>query len=123
MKTFIPVSSITDNEDDVFIFSRIVKNPEPAEYYLKKNQKYYAIFILYKCVEKLSITIVCNILNDMFSIKLIILRSELNDATFRICMDATFFGMSHLKNFLLINATYRSKISSDQKRLFFAVSP
>ena len=33
LKTFIPVSSITDNEDDVFIFSRIVKNPEPAEYY------------------------------------------------------------------------------------------
>ena len=57
----------------------------------------------------------------MFGIKLINLRSELNVATFWIFMDATFFGMSRFKNFLLIDATDRSKISSDQKRLFFAV--
>ena len=38
-------------------------------------------------------------------------------------MDATFFSISRfLYNFLLIDATDRSKISSDQKRLFFAVS-
>ena len=36
-------------------------------------------------------------------------------------MDATSFGMSCFNNFLLIDATDRSKISSDQKRLFFAV--
>ena len=33
-------------------------------------------------------------LNDLFGIKLIILQSQLNVATFRICMDATFFSMS-----------------------------
>ena len=31
-------------------------------------------------------------LNDLFGIALIILRSQLNVATFRICMDATFFS-------------------------------
>ena len=36
-------------------------------------------------------------------------------------MGATFFGMNCFNNFLLIDATNRSKISSDQKRLFFAV--
>ena len=33
-------------------------------------------------------------LNDLFGIKLIILGSHMNVATFRICMDATFAGMS-----------------------------
>ena len=33
-------------------------------------------------------------LNDLFGIKLICLRTELNFATFLICMDAAFFGMS-----------------------------
>ena len=37
-------------------------------------------------------------------------------------MDAAFFGVSRFNNFLLIDATDRSKISSDQKRLFFAVN-
>ena len=37
-------------------------------------------------------------------------------------MDATFFSMSRFNNFLLIGATDRSKISSDQKRLFIALS-
>ena len=46
-------------------------------------------------------------LNDLFGIKLIILRSELNVATFWICIDIVF------NNFLLIDATDRSKISSD----------
>ena len=56
-------------------------------------------------------------MNDLFVIKLIILRSELNVATFRICMDAAFFGMRVVfNNFLLIDATDKSKISSDQKR-------
>ena len=33
-------------------------------------------------------------LNDLFGIKLIFLRSELNVATFQIFMDAAFFGMN-----------------------------
>ena len=51
-------------------------------------------------------------MNDLFGIKFISLRSKLNIVTFWICMDATF----------LIDATDRSTISNDQKRLFFAVS-
>ena len=51
-----------------------------------KNKKYYEISTIYECVEKQSMTIVCKLL--------IILRSELNVATFRICMDATLFGVS-----------------------------
>ena len=54
----------------------------------------------------------------MFGIKLIILRSKLNVATFWICMDAWVI----FNNFFLIDATDGSKISSDQKRLFFAGS-
>ena len=37
-------------------------------------------------------------------------------------MDTTFFGISRLNNFLLIDATDRSKISSDQKCFFIALS-
>ena len=38
-------------------------------------------------------------LNDLFEFKLFFLKSESNIATFRICMDATFFGMSRVKQF------------------------
>jgi len=34
-------------------------------------------------------------MNDLFGIKLICVRSELNVASFRNCMDAAFFGVSH----------------------------
>ena len=61
-------------------------------------------------------------LNDLFGIKLIFLRSELNVATFWICMDARFLVWVVFTNFLLIDATDRCKISSDLKPLFFAVS-
>ena len=40
-------------------------------------------------------------LNGLLGIKFF-LRSELKIATFRICMDATFFSMSPVINFLLI---------------------
>ena len=50
------------------------------------------------------------------------LRSELNIATFWICMNAMFFGMSRFYNFLLIDATDWSKISSNHHRIFFDVS-
>jgi len=36
----------------------------------------------------------CNMMNDLFGIKFIFLPSELNVATFLICMDAVFFSMS-----------------------------
>ena len=55
---------------------------------------------------------------------MIILRSELNVATFWICMDLWKLRSSALvvfNNFLLIDATDKSKISSDQKRFFFAI--
>ena len=41
----------------------------------------------------------------------------------QLCMGATFFmAWVVFNNFLLINATHKSMISSNQKRLFFAVS-
>ena len=53
LKTFIPVSRIFDNEDDVFIFSRNVRKSSASENYLKKqNQKYYEILTKYECVVK-----------------------------------------------------------------------
>ena len=58
----------------------------------------------------------------MFRIKLIILRSELNVAYFWICMTVRSSVLVVFNNFLLINATDRSKISSDRKRLFFTVN-
>ena len=45
-----------------------------------------------------------------------------NIATFRICMDVRSSVWVVFNNFLLIDATDISKISSDQMRLFFAVS-
>ena len=44
-------------------------------------------------------------INDLFGIKIYFF-------TIRICTDATVFGMSRFNNFLLIDATDRSKISS-----------
>ncbi len=78
--------------DTTFLyFSELLKNLSQRNIIFLKIQKYYAIFILYKCVEKLSTTIVCNILNDMFRIKQILLRSKLNDAIFQ----NLYFGMRH----------------------------
>ena len=37
-------------------------------------------------------------------------------------MDTTFFGIVVFNNFLLIDATDRSKISGDQERFFIALS-
>ena len=58
-------------------------------------------------------------LNDLFGIKLICLRSELNVPSLLICMDATFCGVSRFYNFLLMNA---QQIESNQKRFFIALS-
>jgi len=53
---------------------------------------------------------------------MIILRSELNVATFQIVWTLRSSVWDVFNNFLLIDATDRTKTSSDQKRLFFAVS-
>ena len=60
----------------------------------------------------------------MFGIKLICLRSELNVASFWICMDTTIRPsvLVVFNNFLLIDATDRSKIRSDRKSFFIALS-
>ena len=57
----------------------------------------------------------------MFEIKLIFLRSQSYVAIFSICMAGKILGYV-FNNFLLIDATDRSKISRDQKRLFIALS-
>ena len=62
----------------------------------------------------------CSVRNEL--IKLICLRSEFHVASFWICMDTTFFSESRFNNFLLIDATDRSKIRSDQKRLSIVVT-
>jgi len=67
-------------------------------------------------------TIGCNIWMICLELNLLFYDPKLNVATFWICMDATFFSISGFNSFLLIGETDRSKISSDQKRLFFAVS-
>jgi len=62
-------------------------------------------------------------LNDLFEIKLIFLRSKSYVAIFSICMGATNSSVWDVfNNFLLIDATDRSKISSDQKRFLIALS-
>ena len=66
-------------------------------------------------------TIGCNIFIDLFEIKLIFLRSKLHVTFFWICMDTTFLVLVVFNNFLLIDATDRSKISSDQKRFFYRI--
>ena len=52
LKTFIPVSKIFDNEDDIFILSRNVRKSSANKIIFKKNQKYYEILTIYECVEK-----------------------------------------------------------------------
>ena len=64
-----------------------------------------------------------NVRGYRFTSKNIFLRSVLNISTFWICMDATFFGMSRFNIFLLIDATDRSKTSSNNHRTFFYISP
>ena len=57
-------------------------------------------------------------LNDkQFWIQLNYLRSEQNNATTWICMDATLLGVRLYYNFLLRDATDRSKISSDRYQI------
>ena len=63
LKTFIPVSRIFDNEDDIFIFSRNVRKSSASENYFKKAKSK-------KIKESLSIItsdISCNDINVRFT--------------------------------------------------------
>ena len=80
-----------------------------------KNQNYYEISTIYECVEKQSMTII-------WIIKLIF-----NDSSWMLHLSEFVWTLSSsvwvvFINFLLIDATDISKISSDQKRFFFAGS-
>ena len=57
-------------------------------------------------------------MNDLLGIKLIFLRSKLNVATLWICMDVGSSAWVVFNNFLLIDTTDRSKISSDKSAYF-----
>ena len=46
LRTFIPVSRISDNEDDIFIFSRNVQKSNSSEILFFFKSK------IYECVEK-----------------------------------------------------------------------
>ena len=80
------------------------------------SKKYDEISTIYKCVEKLSMITGCNIwmicleLNWFFTIRV------------ECCNFLNLYGSYVLLNFLLINATDRSKISSNQHWIFFEVS-
>jgi len=53
LKTFVPVSRIFDNEDDIFIFSRNVRKSSASENYLKKNKiKNIMKYLLYTNASK-----------------------------------------------------------------------
>ena len=60
-------------------------------------------------------------LNDMFDIKLIFYDPSLELQFSQFGWMLRYSVQVVFNNFLLIDATDRSKISSDQKRLFFAV--
>jgi len=107
---------IFDKEDDIFIFPRNVRKSSANEILLKK--------ILIKNIMKylLSMTIVCNIwmicleLNWFFYDSSWMLR--LSEFLWTLRSSAWIF----FNNFLLKDATYKSKKSSDQKSLLFVVS-
>ena len=90
--------------------------------YINQIKIYYEISSIYEYVDKKSMIICC----DMCMICL-----ELNWFFYDPCrisqlsefMEVTFFGMSRLNNFLLIDTTDRSKNSCDHLRIFFEIHP
>ena len=99
-KTFIPVSRILTMKTTFSYFPGMFEIPALAKYYLKKTKSkiVWNINFIRMC-RKIIDDYCLQYLNVLFGIKLICLRSELNVATFRICMGATFFGMSRFKQF------------------------
>ena len=96
--SIIPVSRIFDNEDDIFILSRILWNIN----YIRMNRKIIDDY----CLE----------LNWLLYDPRWVL--QLSELVWMLRSSASVV----FNNLLLIDAINRSKISSDQKRLFFAVS-
>ena len=89
----------------------------------KTNNKYYKILTIYECVEKIIEYYRLLYLNDLFEIKLIFFKdpSRISQLSEFVWMIRSLVWVV-FNNFLLLYATDRMKISSDQKRLFFAVS-
>ena len=120
LKTFIPFFLfLFDNEDDIFIFSRNVRNSSTSEILLKKKIKnIWNINYIHECVKKYSMTIVCNIWMICFQLNWLFyglsLMLQLSEFSF------SFLWVVFIK-FLFIDSTDRSKTSSDQKLLFFDV--
>ena len=100
LKTFIPVSRIFENEDDIFIFSKNVRMRR------KINDDYLLSY-----------------LNDLFlELNWFFYDPswmwQLSEFSWTLCSSTWVV----FNNFLHKDATDRSNISSDQKRLLFAVS-
>ena len=113
LKTFIPVSRIFDNEDDIFIFLRNVRKSSASKILFKKRKKIMKCYIRMR--RKKSINIVCKLNWLFYNLSWMLHLSEIV-WTLRSSVWVVF------NNFLLIVATDRNKNNSDKKRLFFAVN-
>ena len=89
---------------------------------IMKNSKYYKISAIYKCVEKYSMTIVCNIWMICLELNRFVYDPSWMLHLFEFVRTLRSSVLVVFNNFLLIDATARSKISSDQKRFFIALS-
>ena len=124
MKIFIRVLRIFDNED-IFVFSRNVRKSSASrenKYVIDIIKKYYEISVIYECVEKkliigYNIWMICLELNWFFYDSSRVLQHSEFVWTLRSSVWVV------LNNFLLIDATDRSKISSNHRRIFFANTP
>ena len=89
-------------------------------YFKKQNQKYYEILTINECIEKLSIIIGCNIWMICLELNWFFYDPswtfQFSEFLWTVCASAWVV----FNNFLFIDATDRSKISSDEKCLFFA---
>ena len=77
---------------------------------------------LYECIEKLSAIIGCNIWMICLELNWLFYDPSWMLQLLNLYGRYVFRYESFLINFLLIDVADRSKISSDQRRLFFAVS-
>ena len=102
------------NEGDISIFSWNVRKSSANENYLKKqNQKYYEILTINECIEKLSIIIGCNIWMICLELNWFFYDPswtfQFSEFLWTVCASAWVV----FNNFLFIDATDRSKISSN----------
>ena len=87
-----------------------------SNYQIIKNKKYYEISTLYECVKNYRWLLVA--ISQWFVWQYIDIVTIQVECCNVLCMDAKLFSLSRFNNFLLIDATDRSKISNDQKRIF-----